>query len=37
MGGAILVMIGMLMILWDSYNLPVEENKLAFYLSYTPW
>jgi hypothetical protein len=36
MGGSILVVIGSLMIMWDSYSLPVQENPLAFYLGYSP-
>jgi hypothetical protein len=35
MGGVILVIIGIIMILWDSYSLPQSENPLAFYLSYS--
>jgi hypothetical protein len=36
MGGVLLVMIGVMMIFWDSYSLPEVENPLAFYLSYSP-
>lgn len=36
MAGAILVVLGAGMVVWDSWSLPVEANPLAFYLSYSP-
>jgi EamA domain-containing membrane protein RarD len=36
MAGILLVSVGITMALWDSLNLPVGEDDLAFYLSNSP-
>ena len=35
MAGSLLVFLGVGILFWDSYSLPVETNPSAFYMSYS--
>lgn len=35
MAGSLLVFLGIGIIIWDSFSLPIENNPKAFYMSYS--